>query len=194
MKTFYKFGQTPKLIRFALVAILLFFVHDNLALAQNAMSSNASKNILETLDVDITTHLGDDQVFNEGDKISFFVNISQTAYLTMLYKDATGRVLQIIPNQKDKKSLYQAGMFIKVPKDSATFEFVVQPAFGKEQAWVYATDKPLVELPGINLGNGLRLLDGDIDSLAAMISANAKELGLKESHAFVDLTTQSHGM
>lgn len=133
-------------------------VHDNsLGLKPNIIS------------LDITTHLGDQQTFLEGDAISFLLSLDTDAYLLVIYEDATGNLIQIIPNSTLAIALYRAGLFITIPDQRAAFRFKVRAPFGQETLWAFASDVPLPKLEGKKLSNGLKQLDAKISAIRSQL-------------------------
>ena len=118
----------------------------------------ADTNNNNTINVEITTHLGDKQTFKEDDRLSFLVSLDRDAYLLMIYEDAAHNLIQVIPNRYRDSNHYQAGLFVSVPNREEPFRFVVTPPFGKETLWVFAADKPFPTLQGVTFDNGLKKL------------------------------------
>lgn len=110
------------------------------------------------LSVDITTHLGDDQEFRQGDEIRLLVSLSEPAWLLILYQDAAGRLIQILPNSRSPRRRYDAGSYFPIPDKAQPFVYRVAEPYGQEYAWVIAGAQPVPELAGKVLPNGLRLL------------------------------------
>jgi hypothetical protein len=109
----------------------------------------------------ITSHLGDNQTYIEGDTIYYFISTDQGCYLLLIYQDAEGNLVQIIPNRYLGKSYVQAGDFIMVPKTGEPFSFSVSAPFGEESIYAFASSKPFPELQGKPLPNGFRLLENN---------------------------------
>lgn len=145
----------------------------------------------EPLHVSITTHLGDRQEFQEGDRIQFLLDLNRDAYILLIYQDALGALTQMIPNTTDRSGFFKAARYLSIPDTRTPFEFVVGPPFGTETVWVYASNQPFPELEGAILDNGLKRLTQSHDSLvAALLSFTRK----KDSHyvaASVQLSTHS---
>ncbi|WP_455212142.1 DUF4384 domain-containing protein [Kaarinaea lacus] len=102
----------------------------------------AKKNI----GLSITTHLGDEQTFREGDVVSFFVSLEKDAYLAILYQDSSGELKMILPNALHPDNFFKAGWFIPIPNQQNPFQFRITAPYGKETLWVFASDKPLPAL------------------------------------------------
>lgn len=127
--------------------------------------ASLSRQAGQRIHIDITTHLGDHQTFQEGDTISFLISLDRDAYLLVIYEDALGNLLQIVPNKRMAAQRYEAGLFITIPAPDSGFRFTVQEPFGKERLWAFASDTPSPEIPGKYLNNGLKRLKSDIPTI-----------------------------
>lgn len=117
------------------------------------------------INIEITTHLGDQQTFEAGDQISFLVTLDRDAYLLMIYEDANHNLVQVIPNRHRNNNFYKNGLFIAVPNRDDPFRFVVKPPFGQETLWVFASSRPLPTLAGTTLANGLKALSQSLATI-----------------------------
>ena len=98
------------------------------------------------INLSITTHLGDEQNFREGDVVSFYVSLEKDAYLAIVYQDAGGQLSVLLPNPLVADSFFKAGWFIPIPNAQNPFQFRITAPFGKETLLVFASDKPLPSL------------------------------------------------
>lgn len=130
---------------------------------------------LQTINLDITTTLGDTPVYYEGDQIQFLLSLDRDAHVVVLYLDADNNLIQIMPNVNSQKHRYQAGAFLPVPDSRSGFTFRVEPPFGTDQVWAFASDQP-VNLTGTTLKNGLILINGNIEQIRRLIKSQAGEL------------------
>ena len=128
---------------------------------------------LQYIDVEVTTYLGDRQNFREGDVVSFLLTLEHDAYITAIYVDADNNLFRLIPNSQQTSHYYQADLFIPIPPQNAGYNFRVQPPYGNETLWVFASDSESPELEGTNLDNGLVQLKGHIDAVRKAIKATA---------------------
>lgn len=140
------------------------------------------------INIEVTTYLGDNQTFKQGDKIAFLVSLDKDAHLLMIYQDANNNLIQVIPNRYRPRDLYQAGLFIAVPDSKEPFEFVVNPPFGEEQLWVFASANTFPALEGEELGNGLRKLNGNLPEILQKVRANKNNAVYGESTTLVTTT------
>ena len=143
---------------------------------------------LRPIGVEITTHLGDQQTFREHDVVSFLLTLEHDAYVTAIYVDAKHNVFQLIPNKNQPEHFYKADLFIPIPPQNSGYTFKVQPPFGTETLWVFASDSAAVKLDGKVLDNGLVQLTGNIDAVRKAIQlASGKWFG----EAKVSITTSA---
>jgi len=104
-------------------------------------SSDQHKIIYQPVNIEITTHLGDQQVFVEKDIISFFINLNKASFVYVFYQDVSGAVYQLMPGNAQLDNYFKPGFYIPFPSKESLFQFVVQAPFGKEQLWIFASDK-----------------------------------------------------
>ena len=166
------------------VPLLLLFLSITVYAGNTNIESTA------TIKAEITTHLGDNQVFTEGDIISFLINLSHDAYIRIIYQDASNNLIQLAPNTKSKNIHYPAGDFINIPDTKNNFLFKVGPPFGKETLWLFASTKPQKELSGKQLNNGLILLDKKIETIKLTLLDYAKSKNTKLSIATTTIHTK----
>lgn len=131
---------------------------------------------LQTINLELTTHLGDNQHFQQGDQISFMLSIDTAAYVYLFYRSSDSSIVQLIPNARQANHLYQPGFFIPVPDQNAEFEFTAQPPFGEDKVWVFATDKPVAELYGKSLDSGLMLMTLNIHQIRSAIKRQSSKV------------------
>jgi len=141
-----------------------------IALSQNSIAAEQ----FSTIDVGITTHLGDRQTFVEGDVISFLLSLDRDAYIYLFYRDASSDIYQIIPNRKSLDHYYKKGFYMPIPRSETDFQFKIKKPFGEESLIVFATDNAEVELTGLWLENGLRLMEGSVDNIETSIRQQSK--------------------
>lgn len=144
---------------------------------------HAEPAIKNTINIEVTTHLGDKQVFRQGDVISFLISLDRDAYVLVIYEDAENNLVQLIPNRYRKSNHYEKGLFIAVPDREEPFEFVVNAPFGKETIWVFASDQAFPEMDGTELENGLIRLSESFPALRSKIRK------IKSKHFYGETST-----
>ena len=148
-------------------------------------SVQAESVIQNTIDIEVTTHLGDKQTFQQGDVISFLISLDRDAFVLMIYEDAEHNLVQIIPNRYRQSNQYKTGLFMSVPNRDEPFEFVVSPPFGKETIWVFAAEKSFPELNGIELENGLKKLSESLPAILSKVRSNRSKQHYGEASATI---------
>ena len=128
------------------------------------------------VDVRITTHLGDQQSFVDGDRISFLLSLDSDAYVYLFYRDAAANLLQLVPNERMVDHFFSAGLFMPVPSAQQKFQFTVQPPYGDEFIYAIASDNDALVFPGKPLANGLILLTAEIETIITSIEAKSSRL------------------
>lgn len=130
----------------------------------------------QPVDVNLTTHLGDQQSFVDGDRISFLLSLDADAYVYLFYRDAAANLLQLLPNERMPNHFFSAGLFMPVPSPQQAFQFTVQPPYGDEFIYAIASSNDTLAFPGTPLANGLILLEGDLEEISDIIRAKSKRL------------------
>ena len=85
-----------KIITIFLVAVLLA----GCSVSNKNTAADSAK--LESIPLELTTHLGDQQQFVEGDEIQFLLSLGQDAYIYMYYTDAANKLTQILPSKNQQ--------------------------------------------------------------------------------------------
>jgi hypothetical protein len=164
-----------------LTVLLLLNVICAVALAQEKVigsKDNTQNN--NKINIDITSHLGDNRTFTEGDIISFLVSLDRDAYILIIYQDAEGNTIQIYPNRQDDSGFQKADLFANVLGEEASYEFIVGKPFGREQVWAFAASEPFPKIPGTTIKPGLRLLQYQPEAVFELI----RSYGLRPGIAF----------
>lgn len=132
----------------------------------------------QSVNVEMTTHLGDQQVFLEQDVISFYISLDQASFLYVFYQDASGKVFQLMPGKAQPEHYFTAGYYIPFPAQTSPFKFVVQAPFGEEQLWVFASEQGQLVFKGKDTAQGIKQVEQEYAELAEYIkSVSAKLFG-----------------
>lgn len=148
--------------------LALMGVFSSIGQAQDTTTDKHAK-APQSVNIEITTHLGDQQSFVEQDIISFLISLDHVAFLYVFYQDASGLVYQLVPGKAQAEHYFQPGFYIPFPPENSAFQFVVQAPFGKEQLWVFASDQGQLEFKGRDSGQGIKQLTQRPLELAASI-------------------------
>jgi len=131
---------------------------------------------LSSINLEITTHLGDQQNFVDQDLISFFISLDQDAYLYLFYQDAKGDIYQLIPGIAQVDNFYKSGIYIPFPSEKSSFQFYVQEPYGKEIIWVYASDQGNIKFKAYNTNNTIKQIKLNLSEIENKIAASSRKL------------------
>ena len=70
---------------------------------------------------------------------------------------------------------FSAGLFMPVPDSRQPFQFTVQPPYGEEFIYVYASDNGSLSFPGKPLTNGLILLQAELEQIEDRIRTHSEQ-------------------
>jgi len=84
--------------------------------------------------------------YKAGERIKLFLKGNKPFYARVLYKQADGSLVQILPNPYRKDNYFQGGVVYEIPSGPDRFELEVTPPFGEESFIVYASTGELGSL------------------------------------------------
>jgi hypothetical protein len=99
------------------------------------------------------------------DKIKIFIRGNKDFYARILYKDASGNILQVLPNQHRNNHFFTGGKLYEIPDREDKFELEVSAPFGKESIIVYASDEPLGGITMSKYGDAVFKIAGDLTEI-----------------------------
>jgi len=134
---------------------------------------NASK---QAVKIEVTTHLGDQQVFLENDLISFFISLDQSAYIYAFYQDAKKNIFQILPSKAQPRHFFNAGYYMPFPPEDSAFQFQVQAPFGREKLFLFASDQQQIKFIEKEAANDLMRLNASQLEIERRIKSVSKGL------------------
>lgn len=95
--------------------------------------------------------------FKAGEVMKVFLRGNKPFYGRLIYVDATGTNLQLLPNPYRKENYFQGGVIYEVPTGADQFVLTVQEPFGSEKVVLYGSTSPLGQLSTTNLGAVLKV-------------------------------------
>ena len=138
----------------------------------NSTSLNQEKH--QAVSLQLTTHLGDQQEFIEGDEIQFLLSLDKNAYIYMYYIDAHNNISQILPNRNQKNNYYSAGYYQAVPAGETPYRFTINEPFGKETIWIIASDQSIImDFTKQSIGD-FKQIDASINEIKTKIKTNSR--------------------
>ncbi len=174
-----------------LLAIVPVIAIDACADAQTRGNDPDSPPGGKIIHLEVTTHLGDGQIFEERDPISFLVSSDLDAYLLLIYQDAANNLIQLLPNALSGKNYFLAGDFVSVPGENSQFSFTVSPPFGIETLYAFASSQPFPALSGNPLQSGLRSIDYTLGRLKQVIDHHNKSSAAHFGEANLQFETRA---
>ena len=90
--------------------------------------------------------------FTAGESMKVYLKGNKPFYGRLIYVDASGTNVQILPNKHRSENYFQGGVIYEVPTAGDGFSLDVTEPFGEEQLVVYASTSPLGQVEGKDLG------------------------------------------
>ncbi len=109
----------------------------------------------------------DKKSYKAGEKVKVYIKGNKPFYARVLYKDASGETIQILPNPHRSDNYFNGGSMYEIPAGNDKFDLEVSPPFGEENVIVYASTTPLGEI-GVETRGGVY-----------QVKTKAKDVGLK---------------
>ncbi len=88
----------------------------------------------------------DKKEYRQGEKIKLYIKGNKPFYTRVIYKDAGGSPIQLLPNPYREDNYFNGGVVYEIPSGNDKFDLEVTPPFGEEDITVYASTSPLGEL------------------------------------------------
>ncbi|HUH64858.1 MAG TPA: DUF4384 domain-containing protein [Syntrophales bacterium] len=88
----------------------------------------------------------DKEKYQKGDRVRIYIKGNKPFYARVLYKDAKGDALQILPNPYRKENYFNGGVIYEIPSGDDRFELEVSPPFGEEHIILYTSTSPLGDI------------------------------------------------
>ena len=104
---------------------------------------------LQTIPLELSTHLVAQQNFVEGEEIQFLLSIGSDAYVYMFHINADGYLTKILPHKQQNSHHYLAGYFLTIPEYKNQYRFIVSKPYGVEAIWIVASDQS-IEINNLN--------------------------------------------
>ncbi len=129
-------------------------IPDEKALDNIANESETADNPSMPLKVKVWT---DQEEYKNTEKVKIYLKGNKPFYAQVLYMDAKGVLVQLLPNPHRKNNYFNGSSIYEIPTAEDKFELEVIPPFGQERITVYASTSQLGELNLESLGNVYRV-------------------------------------
>jgi len=104
--------------------------------------------------------------YKTDEDIRIFLKGNKDFYATIVYENASGKLLQLLPNQHRKNNFFKKGKVFMIPDKSDRFRLEVEPPFGKEHIIVYASNVPIGNAPIDVYGNYFYRISGGLKNFS----------------------------
>ncbi|HBO84294.1 MAG: hypothetical protein A2073_05105 [Deltaproteobacteria bacterium GWC2_42_11] len=118
-------------------------IPDEKAMEKVAKSNQVADDPSAPLSVNVWT---DKKEYKQGGKIKIYVKSNKPFYARVIYKDADGSILQLLPNPYRQDNYFNGGVVYEIPSGNDRFELEVSPPFGEENIIVYASTSQLGDI------------------------------------------------
>ena len=147
-------------------------IPDDKAMERIAQDKRASEDPSAPLIVQLWT---DKKEYRQGEKIKVYIKGNKPFYAKVIYKDAGGTLVQLLPNPYRVDNYFNGGVVYEVPSGNDRFDLEVTPPFGSESIMVYASTSPLGEIDLATVGGVYK-----IKTSSENIGKNTRGVALKE--------------
>lgn len=101
----------------------------------------------------------DKPAYQEGQKIKVYLKGNKPFFARIIYKDAGGNMVQLLPNPFRKENYFNGGVMYELPSGDDRFELEVSPPFGNESIIIYASTAQLGEISVSDTGAGVYVVN-----------------------------------
>jgi hypothetical protein len=116
----------------------------------------------------------DKKEYRAGEKIKVYIKGNKPFYARVLYKDAGGELVQLLPNPYRSDNYFNGGAVYDIPAGGDRFDLEVGPPFGEENIIVYGSTAPMgdieVQTRGGVYGVNMQMKDVDIRTRGVKIT------------------------
>jgi hypothetical protein len=88
----------------------------------------------------------DKESYRGGEKIKVYLQGNKPFFARVIYRDAGGNNLQLLPNPYRQDNYFQGAVIYEIPSGKDKFELEVNPPFGEENILIYASVSELGDL------------------------------------------------
>jgi len=108
----------------------------------------------------------DKSKYAKGEKIRVFVKGNRPFYGRVVYQDASGGLIQILPNPYRQNSYFNGGTVYEIPSGEDKFDLEVTPPYGAERITLYASTSPMGDV-NLSAAGGVYAVQVKADELAS---------------------------
>jgi hypothetical protein len=135
-------------------------VPDEKAMKKAAQTKDFADDPAAPLKVKIWT---DKQDYKKGEKVKIYLKGNKPFHARIIYKDAAGHLLQLLPNPHRPENYFNGGVIYEIPSGNDRFDLEVYPPFGQEDIMIYAATMPLGDINLATQGDVYRVVTKSTD-------------------------------
>jgi hypothetical protein len=87
-----------------------------------------------------------------GESLKIYLQANKPFFGRIIYTDAAGELLQLLPNPHRTEDYFQGGVRYEVPSGLDRFSLIVRAPYGQESVTVYGSTQPLGDIDTQTLG------------------------------------------
>jgi hypothetical protein len=88
----------------------------------------------------------DKKEYESSDRMRIYIKGNNPFFARVIYKDAAGKMVQILPNPYRNENYFQGGVIYEIPSGNDRFDLEISPPFGEENISLYASTSPLGDI------------------------------------------------
>lgn len=133
--------------------------------------------------------------YRAGDVMKVFIEGNRDFYAQVVYIDATGACVSLLPNLYRRENRFRGGTAAVLPAADDRYELAVGAPFGRETIHVFASTAPIGAPGGQDIGAGLTRCPGTVAEMRGLLfrrTADAAGGGAapEQAEATVEVTTE----
>lgn len=106
-----------------------------------------NKDTIDDPSAPLTVRIWSDKAdYKQGDAIKLYIKGNKPFYARVVYRDAGGNNVQLLPNPFRIENYFNGGVVYEIPSGHDSFALVVSPPFGSEDVTVYASTTQVGEI------------------------------------------------
>lgn len=135
-------------------------IPDEKAMQKAAQTKDFTDDPAAPLKVKVWT---DKPAYKQGEKVRIYLKGNKPFYARVLYRDAKGETVQLLPNPYRKDAYFNGGTVYDIPSGNDRFDLEVSPPFGEENIVVYGSTAELGSIDTKAEGSVYRVTTGPQD-------------------------------
>jgi hypothetical protein len=127
--------------------------------------ADLSSDLVKNPDAPLTVYVWSEKSeYQAGEKIRVFLQGNKDFYARVVYRDAQGNLLQLLPNPHRQNNFFEGGKVITIPGEGDRFDLEVGPPFGIENIIVYASSAEMGDADVETVGDALYGVRGGLEN------------------------------